>query len=232
MKFPPNFLDNYPKIDWKSPHYYSIMRFSKMQLRNIWRFLYHTSWKLHSNFGLTSAHDAVLTSPQQATKLSPVARIQCLQFMFLQTTDMSKADICTKHGTSHSRYILISWVSHQELEGTETVLFQANKSAKQLTTVWVTPVHLCKDTWWYLFFLVTDTRRYFQPWLCGPKEVFQGKPWRIPSPNQVFFFVPIPKHRAYEQRCDKKRNRKFNLNREKVAKRPILTSFLAISFRH
>lgn len=130
MKFPPNFLDNYPKIDWKSPHYYSIMRFSKMQLRNIWWFLYHTSWKLHSNFGLTSAHDAVLTSPQQATKLSPVARIQCLQFMFLQTTDMSKADICSKHGTSHSRYILISWVSHQELEGTETVLFQANKSAK------------------------------------------------------------------------------------------------------
>lgn len=40
------------------------------------------------------------------------ARIKYKQFMFLQTTETTEVDICTKHDAS-----LTSWLSHLEAEG-------------------------------------------------------------------------------------------------------------------
>ena len=42
---------------------------------------------------------------------------KCQQLLFLQTTDTSKAEVCTRHGTSHSHYIVffLCVFSHQEV---------------------------------------------------------------------------------------------------------------------
>lgn len=51
------------------------------------------------------------------------------QLTFLPT----KVGICTKRGFSQSHYILISHFSHQQVEGTEVLLLQANKASKRLS---------------------------------------------------------------------------------------------------
>lgn len=89
-------------------------------------------------------------------------------FNIPQTTDTSQGDIYTKHGTSHSHYNhIISHLSQQEVvEVVADVLSQANKAAKQLTTVQITLLNILKDTW-----------GYFQPILWQSKEVFCAKSW-------------------------------------------------------
>ena len=57
---------------------------------------------------------------------------------------MSKVDIFDKHGTSHSSYIPISHLSHQEVEGLVAALLRAS-AAKRPTAFGVTL--LDEDTW-------------------------------------------------------------------------------------
>lgn len=54
--------------------------------------------------------------------------------IFLQTTTIFRDSIFTECGISHSHYMLISQLPHQEVEGM-VVLLEANKAAQQLTAV-------------------------------------------------------------------------------------------------
>ena len=45
----------------------------------------------------------------------------------VQTTDTSNVDMCTNCGMSHSHFMLISHLSHQQVEGMVVALLQTNK---------------------------------------------------------------------------------------------------------
>lgn len=76
-----------------------------------------------------------------------------------QDTDMSRVDICIKRGITVWHYMLISWFSHHEVEGTVVLLLQQIRPAIQ-----VTRSDVYKETWRHSqtgFFL------FFGVFFCG-----------------------------------------------------------------
>ena len=51
----------------------------------------------------------------------------------LHVTANHKVNNCTKLGMTHSHYMLVRHLSHDEAEGMVVVILEANKAAKQLT---------------------------------------------------------------------------------------------------
>lgn len=95
-----------------------------------------------------------------------------------QDTDMSRVDICIKRGITVWHYMLISWFSHHEVEGTVVLLLQQIRPAIQ-----VTRSDVYKETWrhsqtgFFLFFggvfcggcCFKEICGHFQLWLRRPK---------------------------------------------------------------
>lgn len=65
----------------------------------------------------------------------------------------------------------------------------ANKAAKQLTAVWVTPLNIYKETWGYCYLFLWQTKPaifhkqsdHLHLWSCWPKQLFKAKPWSFPK---------------------------------------------------
>ena len=58
-----------------------------------------------------------VASSHLSEHFSPLTAIRFKQLTFLQTTDKSEVDIFTQSGMSHSHYMLVSGLSHQDEEG-------------------------------------------------------------------------------------------------------------------
>ena len=90
-------------------------RFQQVKLKNL--------WPLNICGGVTNMALVMAESGNTRLKQLTYIFISRQDIMWaVQTTDTSRVDICAKRGISRSHYMLISGLSHWEVEGTEAFL--------------------------------------------------------------------------------------------------------------
>ena len=132
-----------------------------------------------------------------------------LQVTLMQSTDMSKVDICSKHGGYVHIKRFIDWLSHHEVEVMALAWLQKTRNAFQVTQVdhikdsigspivfrcvyyvdlRMLPVLVMAPCYFF------TGSRHLHSWSWWPKQALKVKPWCFPNPNQVALCLNLSIH--------------------------------------